>query len=114
GGCVMYIFVRHVVIRKLGHLAASTANDLDDRLVYFARQFVGIVILFCVATLVLKVNGVKISPLPAGAGIVGVSLGFAAKETIADILAGIFLIADQPIIRSVDDSAGRMLTGVLV
>ncbi len=97
GGLVIYFFTRYVVIRKLRRLAASTANDLDDRLVYFVRQFIGIVILFCVAALILKVNGVKVSPLLAGAGIVGVSLGFAAKETIADILAGIFLIADQPI-----------------
>jgi len=92
-----YALCRSLIIKKLQSLAASTTNDLDDRLVYFVKQFLGIFALFCIATLLLKINGIQISPLLAGAGIVGVSLGFAAKETIADILAGIFLIADQPI-----------------
>jgi small-conductance mechanosensitive channel len=92
-----YSLCRSLIIKKLQNLAASTANDLDDRLVYFVKQFLGVFSLFCIATILLKINGIKISPLLAGAGIVGVSLGFAAKETIADILAGIFLIADQPI-----------------
>ena len=92
-----YSICRSLLINKLQSLAASTTNDLDDRLVYFIKQFLGIFALFCITAILLKINGIKISPLLAGAGIVGVSLGFAAKETIADILAGIFLIADQPI-----------------
>lgn len=94
---VCYAIFRSFIIKRLQSLAASTANDLDDRFVYFIKQFIGIFALFSIATLLLKVNGIQISPILAGAGIVGVSLGFAAKETIADILAGIFLIADQPI-----------------
>ncbi len=93
----IYTIFRWVIIKKMARLAAATSNDLDDRLVYFAKQFIGIIALFCTVTLLLKTNGIKISPILAGAGIVGVSLGFAAKETIADVLAGIFLIADQPI-----------------
>jgi len=46
---------------------------------------------------VLKLNGIAVGPVLAGAGIFGVALGFAAKETIADILSGIFLIIDRPI-----------------
>ncbi len=92
-----YSIFRSLIIKKMQSLAASTVNDLDDRLVYFVKQFIGIFALFCITTILLKINGIQISPLLAGAGIVGVSLGFAAKETIADILAGIFLIADQPI-----------------
>jgi len=93
----LYVLCRSLILKKLQSLAASTTNDLDDRLVYFVKQFFGIFALFCIATILLKINGIQISPLLAGAGIVGVSLGFAAKETIADILAGIFLIADRPI-----------------
>lgn len=92
-----YSICRSLIIKKFQRLAASTSNDLDDRLVYFVKQFIGIIALFFTISILLKVNGIQVSPLLAGAGIVGVSLGFAAKETIADILAGIFLIADQPI-----------------
>ncbi len=94
---VLFVILRSVVLQKFAALARATSNDLDDRLVHLASQFVGVGSLFCVVAVLLQVNGVVVSPLLAGAGIVGVSLGFAAKETIADILAGIFLIIDQPI-----------------
>ena len=93
----LYLLLRSVVLRKFAALAQATSNDLDDRLVHLATQFTGVIALFCTVAALLHVNDVAVSPLLAGAGIVGVSLGFAAKETIADILAGIFLIIDQPI-----------------
>ena len=92
-----YVLCRTLIITKLERLAKSTCNDLDDRLVYFSKKFLWLLILFCTASIVLKINGIKIGPLLATAGIAGISLGFAAKETIADVLAGIFLIVDQPL-----------------
>jgi len=92
-----YVLCRSIVITKLERFSKSTSNDLDDRLVYFFKKFLWLLLVFCTASIVLKVNGIKIGPLLATAGIAGISLGFAAKEIIADILAGIFLIVDQPL-----------------
>lgn len=78
-------------------MVAETSNDLDDRMVQFVKQFLWIIALLSTFAIVLKINSIKISPLLAGAGIFGVSIGFAAKETIADILSGIFLITDRPL-----------------
>jgi len=97
GGVGAYVVIRVLLIRRMEGLASSTANDVDDRLVHFTKQFLWVIVLLSVIAGVLKVNGVPISPLLAGAGIVGVSLGFAAKETIADVLSGVFLIADRPV-----------------
>ncbi len=94
---VIYIVFRSIILKRIERLAKATSNDLDDRLVHFVRHFFSLVAFFATIAIILKINGIKISPLLAGAGIVGVSLGFAAKETIADILSGIFLIADRPI-----------------
>ncbi len=96
-GLAAYLFLRYVIVRRMGRLAASTANDIDDRLVHFAKQFLWLIALVLIAGLIMRINGIEISPLLAGAGIIGVSLGFAAKETIADILSGVFLIADRPV-----------------
>ncbi len=93
----LYLVFRTIILKRIEGLAAATTNDLDDRLVHFIKHFISIVVFFTTIVVVLKIYNVKISPLLAGAGIVGVSLGFAAKETIADILSGIFLIADRPI-----------------
>jgi len=94
---VVYYFFRYIVIRRLEKITAKTENDLDDRLVHFIKQFLWITIVIGSIIWILKINGIAVSPILAGAGIVGVAVGFAAKETIADILSGIFLIVDRPI-----------------
>ncbi len=94
---IIYMLIRLVVLRRFEKLAASTKNDLDDRFIHFMKQFLGIVLAFAAIMFILKIYNISISPLLAGAGIMGVALGFAAKETIADILAGVFLIVDRPV-----------------
>ncbi len=94
---VVFWGVRRCLIRWLQRLASRTENDLDDRLVHFASRFYGLALFFILLLAVLQVNGIKITPLLASAGIAGIALGLAAKETLADILAGIFLIMDRPV-----------------
>ena len=96
-GITVFYLLRFVVIRQFEKLSAKTENDLDDRLVHFIRQFLWVGIFIGTLVWVLKINGIAVSPVLAGAGIFGVAVGFAAKETIADILSGIFLIIDRPI-----------------
>lgn len=96
GSLVVFIVFRVVVVRALDRFAKSTENDLDDRLVQFFRRIFGIVLLFLVLIGVLKIFDIKITPFLASAGIVGVAIGLAAKETLADLLAGFSLIADRP------------------
>lgn len=93
----VYYFLRYFIIRRLEVMSRHTENDLDDRLIHFVKQFLWLVAFILGLVWVLKINGIAIGPILAGAGIFGVALGFAAKETIADILSGIFLIIDRPI-----------------
>jgi small-conductance mechanosensitive channel len=92
-----YYFLRYFVIRRIERLTQKTDNDLDDRLIHFIKQFLWVGMFVGGLVWVLKINGIAVSPILAGAGIFGVAVGFAAKETIADILSGIFLIVDRPI-----------------
>ncbi len=95
--CILFYIGRFVVLRRLGRLAEKTDNDVDDRLIHFLKQFLWLGALFGGLVWVLNVNGIEVGPVLAGAGIFGIAIGLAAKETLADILAGIFLIADRPI-----------------
>jgi small-conductance mechanosensitive channel len=45
--------------------------------------------------------GISLAPLLAGAGIVGIALGFACQTSVSNIISGLFLIAEQPF--KVDD-----------
>jgi len=94
---ILFYMIRFVLLRRLEMLAAKTDNDFDDRLIHFLKQFLWLAALFAGLVWVLKINGIQVGPVLAGAGIFGIAIGLAAKETLADILAGIFLIADRPI-----------------
>ena len=94
---VSFYLVRYVFIRRLERVTANTENDFDDRLIHFIKQFLWLGAIVVGLIWVLKINSIQIGPVLAGAGIAGIAIGLAAKETLADILAGIFLIADRPI-----------------
>jgi small conductance mechanosensitive channel len=60
-----------------------------------ARQVVTVSIGLLAFMLVLQETGVEIGPILAGAGIVGVALGFGAQSMVADLIAGFFLILEN-------------------
>ena len=67
-----------------------------DALGSVARSVVGVVIWSIAAIMVLGQIGIELGPLIAGAGIVGVALGFGAQDLVKDFLSGVFmLIEDQ-------------------
>ena len=94
---ILFYIARFIVIGRLEKLAAQTNNDFDDRLIHFLKQFLWLVALVGGLVWVLKINDIQVGPVLAGAGIFGIAIGLAAKETLSDILSGIFLIADRPI-----------------
>ncbi|MGC6426911.1 MAG: mechanosensitive ion channel family protein [Akkermansiaceae bacterium] len=94
---LLHLIISRVVLRGMKRVAASTDNDVDDRLVHFLQRFYILVLLFVLFLVILRIHGIAITPLLASAGIAGIAIGMAAKETLADILAGIFLIADRPV-----------------
>lgn len=97
GGVVLHLLISRVFLRGLKRVAESTENDVDDRLVHFLQRFYLIVLCFVLFLVILKLHGIAITPFLASAGIAGIAIGMAAKETLADILAGVFLIADRPV-----------------
>lgn len=97
GGVLIGYLVKSIVLRPLDRLASRTDNDVDDRFLHFAKRFWVLLLFFAIVLGILKVWEIDISPLLAGAGIAGIALGLAAKETLMDVFAGIFLIVDRPI-----------------
>lgn len=96
GAWIGYMLVHRFIMTRLEKVVQATDNDLDDRLVHFFKKFFGITVLFLTLLGVLRIHEIEVSPLLAGAGIVGITIGLAAKETLADVLSGIFLITDRP------------------
>ncbi|MDF1727471.1 MAG: mechanosensitive ion channel family protein [Sulfitobacter sp.] len=72
----------------------SSASRLATLLPLF-RNVVLIVVVASVALIVLMEVGVNVGPLFAGAGIVGVAVGFGSQALVRDIFAGAFFLFDD-------------------
>jgi len=60
-----------------------------------ARNFLSFAIIAVAAMIMLAGLGVDVAPLFAGAGVVGLAIGFGAQTLIRDIFSGAFFLADD-------------------
>lgn len=73
---------------------ASSVSRLATLLPLF-RNFVLILVIVTVGLIVLMEFGINVGPLFAGAGIVGVAVGFGSQALVRDIFAGAFFLFDD-------------------
>jgi small-conductance mechanosensitive channel len=59
------------------------------------RNILFIVFLVMAVLMALSAMGVQIAPLIAGAGVVGVAVGFGAQTLVKDVISGIFYLLDD-------------------
>ncbi|MBN1807484.1 MAG: mechanosensitive ion channel family protein [Planctomycetes bacterium] len=64
--------------------------------VIVGRRFLKLSFFFIAGVMLLDYYGVKITALLGAAGIASLAVAFAAQETLANIIAGVAIIADQP------------------
>jgi small-conductance mechanosensitive channel len=94
---------RTILMRKEHEVAhAEEADEEADRrrarlrtLLPIGRNILAIVILVTTVLMALSSIGIEIGPLIAGAGVVGVAIGFGAQTLVRDIIAGVFFLLDD-------------------
>lgn len=59
------------------------------------RKFLLFTLLTMVSMIILSAIGVNIGPLLAGAGIVGLAIGFGSQTLVKDIVSGVFFLVDD-------------------
>jgi len=64
-------------------------------LLVLLRKFVLAVMFVIVSLIVLSSLGVNIGPLIAGAGVLGLAIGFGAQTLVKDIISGVFFLMDD-------------------
>jgi len=77
-------------------LAESTDTDLDDRIVDILQKIGKYLIWFVGILYVLTLYDVDITPLIAGAGIIGIAIALAAQDLFSNFFGGAVIITDQP------------------
>ncbi|MEE4241836.1 MAG: mechanosensitive ion channel domain-containing protein [Desulfopila sp.] len=73
----------------------SALRGRSYTLLPMVRKFLGTVLVAMVTLTVLSTIGVEIGPLLAGAGVVGLAIGFGAQKLVSDVFSGFFFLLDD-------------------
>ena len=88
------------------------ANKRADTLTVLIRQAFLIGLWIIVFLIILKELGIEIAPILAGAGVLGLAVGFGAQNLVRDVISGFFFILENQV--RVGDVAVVNGTGGLV
>jgi small-conductance mechanosensitive channel len=104
GADLLWLVVRALIdVRLTG--AVVPIDDLDGdalrrrarirTLLPVLRNFMFIFVLIIASLSALAAMGLQIGPLLAGAGVVGIAVGFGAQTLVRDVLSGVFFLLDD-------------------
>jgi small-conductance mechanosensitive channel len=78
-----------------GEWGGAPLLDRTQTLLPIVRKFLGIVMIVMLVLFTLSSLGVNIAPLLAGAGVMGIAIGFGAQKLVSDLLSGFFYLIDD-------------------
>jgi small-conductance mechanosensitive channel len=96
GTWIIATFVDGLLATYGDALAESTESDLDDRIIDILQKIAKYLIWFTGFLYVLTIFQISITPLIAGAGVVGIAIALAAQDLFSNFFGGAIIITDQP------------------
>ncbi|WP_368417547.1 mechanosensitive ion channel domain-containing protein, partial [Rhodovarius sp.] len=88
------------IARHLAQLSANAATARSARvrtLLPMLRTVLGIVVTIFITLNVLAEIGVNVAPLLAGAGVIGLAVGFGSQTLVRDVITGVFLLFEDSV-----------------
>ena len=89
-------FVAGLLRVLMERVAPRTETSLDDTALPLFSKVIRGLLIGGAALVALETIGVRVAPLLAGAGVAGLALSLAAKDTLSNLIAGGQLIVDRP------------------
>lgn len=77
------------------YLSKEAEEKREDTLIRIFKWSGKIIILFVAILMILQEIGIPIAPILAGAGIIGIAVGFGGQYLIKDIISGFFFILEN-------------------
>ena len=105
-GWIVLVVIQKLLVRTERRLKRKYVEDGEppsesakraETLLRLVRQGARLAVWTTLLLVVLKELGVEIGPILAGAGIVGLAVGFGAQNLVRDILSGFFFILENQI-----------------
>lgn len=95
-GMIAFARVIRKTIKKHHHKASPHAEkQREDTIIQIVSGVLNVVVWPMAFMAILSQIGIDIAPLIAGAGVVGVALGFGAQTLVKDLIAGLFIIVEN-------------------
>jgi small-conductance mechanosensitive channel len=97
----VWLAIRSVVDHRLASIKPADPHATPDAssrlltLLPLLRVTAAVLLLVMLILSALWALGIEITPLLAGAGVIGLALGFGAQALVRDVIAGIFYLADD-------------------
>lgn len=100
-------YILNIVLRRIATRAIRIAVVADetmsreaekkreDTLIHISEGAIRIALIIIAFLMILQEGGIEIGPILAGAGIVGLAVGFGAQYLIRDIITGLFIILEN-------------------
>ena len=93
-----HMVIEKIVRRSVHREAFGTDEDekaREDTLIQILDGFIGVLVWVMAVMMILASLGANIAPLLAGAGLVGVAVGFGAQYIVRDLITGLFIILEN-------------------
>ncbi len=90
-----FLTISKITIKKLSENADRWKMITKSTMLLFDNVAKVIIVGFGIYFILSSWN-IKVTAFLASAGIVGIALGFAAKDTLANLFGGVFVLADKP------------------
>ncbi len=109
------LIVALLIVKWVSYLLNKSAKkwDLDLTVIHVLNDTIKYTIYIIAISIILKWFGIDITALALSIGIVGVAMGFAARDTIANFISGLFILADKSFkvddIIKVSNQKGRVI-----
>ncbi len=90
----------NVLLVQRGIASGESVTETSKRietLMFLLRQAAYIILWATVVLMIVKEVGIEIGPVLAGAGIVGLAVGFGGQNLVKDVISGFFLILENQV-----------------
>jgi len=88
---LVWTVLASVIEHRVGAREGRRASEREKTLLMLFRNAAAIVIVTMTVLVVLSQIGIDIGPLIAGAGVVGLAIGFGAQKLVQDVITGVFI-----------------------
>lgn len=97
GTVIVWLVLSSLIEMKLNGVSSHMPSARMQTLLTLFRNIIAIALLAMAVMMVLSEIGVNIGPLLAGAGVLGLAIGFGAQKLVQDVITGVFIQLENAI-----------------